>query len=272
VNGVLVNGSLSGTIPSSIFNTSTTFKIGASEASDGSIVNNFSGTIDEVRVSNVTRTADDIRQAYEVGRRTHPVTIDFAAKGDSGNLITGSGDTSFTVDATAFGAQNKGDNVLPGDKIIVRENVGGTEYIAQGDVTAVTASSGAVTVSSWDSGSTFPSGGYTANSHFFKWQREYFDIAGSLSGHRDATTRITLRVTNGHEGRTVWLDDMRSASYINRGTCDTLNASTGVCTYVIPGSSVTSTPQRYFQLRAFLTTWDTAVSPIFTDSQIEYAL
>ena len=37
----------------------------------------FIGTIDEVRLSNTTRSANEIRQAYEVGKRTHQITNDF---------------------------------------------------------------------------------------------------------------------------------------------------------------------------------------------------
>jgi hypothetical protein len=129
---------------------------------------------------------------------------------------------------------------------------------------------GTVTLASAPS---FPSGGYTTNATVFKWQREYFDLTGSLGAHRDAATRLTIRVTNGHEGRNVWLDDFKSSGgYINRNTCDTLNITTGVCSYTIPGASVTSSYNRYFQLRAILSTWDTMLSPTFTSSQIEYGL
>ena len=48
----------------------------------------FVGLIDEVRISNVARTQDQINQTFEIGGRTHPITIDFAAKLDATNLIT----------------------------------------------------------------------------------------------------------------------------------------------------------------------------------------
>ena len=42
---------------------------------------------------------------------------------------------------------------------------------------ALMSSTGAITVQAWDSGSTFPTSGYTVGATVFKWQREYFDIS-----------------------------------------------------------------------------------------------
>ncbi|MFZ2226667.1 MAG: LamG-like jellyroll fold domain-containing protein, partial [Candidatus Moraniibacteriota bacterium] len=50
----------------------------------------FNGILDELRVDNIARTPAEIRQAYEIGKRTHQITIDFSAKLDSGNLIANS--------------------------------------------------------------------------------------------------------------------------------------------------------------------------------------
>lgn len=217
----------------------------------------FNGLIDEVRISNVARSADQIRQEYEIGRRTHPITIDFAAKLDSGNLITGSSDCSFTVDATAYGFEDKGDNLYVGDKIIIKENYGGTKYITQGTVDSVSASTGAVTVSSWDSGSSFPMSGYTQHATVFKWQREWFDITAPLDSHLNTTTRITLRITDGSEGRTFWLDDFRSGGpYLTNSS----------------GSAITSTTQKYFQYRVIFSTTDTAVSPSLISVTLGYKI
>jgi len=222
-----------------IVNASTTLRAG----SDGS--NYLNGYIDELRISKgIARSASDIRQAYEAGLRTHPITIDFQAKLDAGDLITGSGDTSFTVDDTPYlPTTNKADTLYIGDKVIVKENYDGTEYLAQGTVTAVTAASGAVTVASWDASSTFPSGGQTgfsANASVFKWQREWMDVTAPLSSQINAVTRLTLRCTDGLEGRTVYLDDFESG-----GPYLTAPAATG---------NVTSTVQRYMQYRAIFST------------------
>lgn len=219
----------------------------------------FPGIIDEVSISNTERTADEIRSAYEygMGLRTHPITIDFAADLDSGNLIADSNDLSFTIDATVYGLNAKGSMLFPGDKIIVKENYDGTQYQAQGTVTGVTASTGAVTISSWDSGSTFPSGGYTAASSVFKWQREYWNHRGEvLDSHLDGLTQLSLRLTDGAEGRTIYLDDLRSSSgYMTNPASSTITSGLG---------------DRYFQYRAVLSSSDTIVSPQLSMVTVDY--
>jgi len=216
----------------------------------------FNGIIDEVRISNTARTADQIRQAYEVGARTHNITIDFKAALNSGNLIANTSDLSFTIDSTAYGASSMGSNVYKGDKIIVKENYNGTEYIAQGTVNAVTTSTGAVTVAAWDSGSTAPFGGFTVNATVFKWQREYFDLRGSLSTQRDAITNLTLRVTDGSQGANVWLDDFRSSGgYLTTPAGSTITSSTG---------------NKYAQYRVIPMSYDPAVSASFTSVTLDY--
>lgn len=217
----------------------------------------FIGLMDELRLSNSVRSADEIRQTYERGLRSHQITIEFGAVLDSANLISSTSDTSFTIDATVRGLNQKGDRLYTGDKIIVKENVGGTEYVAQGTVTAVTASTGAVTVAAWDSGSTAPSGGFTVNADVFKWQREYFPIEGGfLDGHKDAVTNLTLRWLNGHEGRTVWLDDLRSlSSYLTTPGGSTITSSTG---------------NRYFQYRAIFTSTNQQVSSLLSAVTLDY--
>ena len=220
-----------------------TFYIG----SDGGGGSDFNGLVDEVRISDTVRTASEIRQAYEVGLRSHPITIDFAASGDAGNLINDSSDTSFAIDATTYGLSSKGSSLYKEDKIIVKENYDGTEYIAQGTVTSVTALSGAVAVASWDSGSTFPAGGFTANADFFKWQREYWPLAeNTLSTFMDGITNLSIRQTNGHEGRTIWLDDFRSnGSYLTTPGGSTLTSILG---------------RQFLQYRSIFTSTDPFVS------------
>jgi hypothetical protein len=217
----------------------------------------FDGRIDEVRVSDTVRTTDEIRQAYEVGRRTHPITIDFAASLGSGDLIADSSDKYFVVDETAYGAADKAEHVYSGDKIIVRETVDATEYIAQGVVSSVNKVSGEVSViGGWDTTSTFPSSGYTANATVFKWQKEYFDLSSPLSTHIDAVTNLTLRVTNGHEGRTIWLDDLNSSTgYLSTNTGSTITSATG---------------NRFMQYRAILASSDTDVSANVSDVTLDY--
>lgn len=216
----------------------------------------FNGSIDEVRLDNVSRTSNEIRSAYEVGLRSHSITIDFGAKLDAGNLIANSGDLSFTVDATTYGLNQKGSNIYPEDKIIVRENYDGTEYTAQGTVTSVNPSTGAVTIRAWDGGGTFPSGGYTANADVFKWQKEYWNITASQSIHRNATDLFTLRFTDGNESRTVWIDDLKSnGTYLSNAAGSSIASSLG---------------DRYFQYRTIFHSSDEAVSANLTSVTLDY--
>lgn len=188
----------------------------------------FDGYIDEVRFSSTARSADAIRQTFEYGLRTHQFTIDFGAKLDAGNLIADTNDKSFTVDATIYGLASKGSALYLGDKIIIRENVNGTEYLAQGTVNAVTASTGAVTVISWDNGSTFPTSGFTVNASVSKWQKEIFDLSSIPATHLDTSTNLTFRVLGQGEGNILWLDDFRSAgSYLTTPAGSTLTSATG---------------------------------------------
>jgi len=218
----------------------------------------WKGLIDEVRIDNVARSADDIRQAYEIGARTHNITIDFKAKLNSGNLISDTSDLGFTVDETAYGSSAMASHLFLGDKVIVEENYNGTNYVAQGTVNSVNSATGAVTVTSWDSGSTVPSGGYTVNATVFKWQREYFDVTNSLSTQRNAITRLTYRITDGSMGANIWLDDLRS--------------STGYLTDPFGSSPITSSlGDRYFQYRAILSQNDlSAPSAGLTSVTLDY--
>jgi hypothetical protein len=216
----------------------------------------FGGTIDEVRIDDTARTADEIRQAYEIGSRTHVVTIDFGAVLDSGNLITGSGDTSFTIDATEKGLSEMGAGIYEGERIIVRENYNGTEYTAQGIVSSVNADTGAVTVSSWDTGSTFPSSGYTISADVFKWQKEYIDLSNVKDSDIDAVDSITFRLLNGGEGRNIWIDNISSSTYLTDPSAS---------------SNVISTVNRYMQYMAVITTGDTDVTPYLSSVTVNYS-
>lgn len=174
--------------------------------------NPYVGVIDEVRISNIPRSADEIRQSYEIGKRTHPIKVNFKADLLSGNLISSSGDYSFSIDERPYGANNYIEHLEVGDKIIVKENYNGIEYIAQGNIATRNKDTGAVTVSGWDSGSTFPSGGYTVNSTVFKWQKEYVDLRQNLADDVDDISRLTFRKTT-DVGANFWIDDARLSSY-----------------------------------------------------------
>jgi hypothetical protein len=243
----------------------------------------FTGYIDEVRISNSVRTPSDIRAAYEIGKRSHTINIDFTGS-MSGNLITGSGDTGFTISTSTGSAVNSsGGNAeypsatgtptlynIPmlyvGDKIIVKENYNGVEYLAQGSVAGLTqnSTSTAVTVSGWDANSTFPSGGFSSNAVLFKWQREYFDPTGITTGtgsadsinQRNAVTSLTLRMLDGNEGRNIWLDDVEATSYLTDPAGSTIISD--------------NLHNRYIQYRAILSSNDWFVTPALSMVTINY--
>lgn len=246
INGVRTN---SGTAP---YASATASSINATIGHG--YAGSFVGSIDEVRISNVARTPDEIRQSFEIGSRTLPITIDFSATLDSGNLIANSTDTSFTVNGKNKGLPNKGSNLYVGETIIVKENYNGTEYVAQGVVASVTESTGAVTVSGWNAGSTFPSGGFTANATVLKWQKEFWRTKNStLTDNISATTLLSLNFISGNQGRTVWLDDLKS--------------TTG---YLENSAMPTSTPNRYFQYRGLFNSSDPAHSASLTSATLTY--
>jgi hypothetical protein len=254
-----INGELNKTAAASgtlQVNRDTYIGINADEISRNVNANQFNGQIDEVRIDNIARTPAEIRQAYEIGKRTHQITIDFSAKLDAGNLIANSSDLSFTIDTTASGSYlKKGENLFSGDKIIIKENYDGTEYIAQGTVSSVDQTTGAVTVTAWDSGATFPASGFTTNATVFKWQREYMDLTGALPSQIDGTTKITLRETDGNEGRNIWLDDFKStSSYLTNSSSSPISSANG----------------RYLQYRTIFSSTDQNVSPYLSAVTLNY--
>jgi|GEM_PF-2845683 len=254
VDGRLEDVNTSGTSSACVYS-SEPLRIGAGVDPSKNPNAFMNGSIDEVRISNIARTPEEIRQAYEIGLRTHSITFDFAASLDNANTISGSGDTSFTVDATTKGLSSKGEGLYVGDTIIIKENYDGTEYIAQGVVDAVNATTGAVTVASWNAGSTFPSGGFTQYADAFKWQREYFDLTDVLDDHLNAASLLSIRKTDGDSGSTIWMDDMNSvSSYMSDPS----------------GSTINSSDNRYFQYRAILNTNDNQITPSISDVTVNF--
>jgi len=249
---------------SSIKNISQSFNIGSTSAG----YSNFPGFIDEARVSNTARTADEIRLAYQYGIRTHQINVDFQADLICGaeicidNEIVDENDNNFTISALDYGSSTKAGKIFPGDVIIIRENYNGTEYSAQSQVTTVNQTTGAITVNCtsnctgyYDSGSTFPTYGYSYDSTVFKWQREYWDLNDISPDDRNATTKLGLRILDANEGFTMYLDDIRSnTNYLTDNS----------------GSTVTSTANRYIQYRAILSTNNTEVTPELTSVTLDY--
>jgi hypothetical protein len=249
------------------------------EAAPNPGVSPFAGVIDEVRISNVKRTTPEIRQAYEIGKRTHQVTIDFGAELDSSISVDaiGQADLSFTIDATEMGLSEKGSNIYPGDKIIVQEtylhNVNGKPdvYTAQATVETVNVSTGEITVSEWDAGSTFPpydeqTGGMhmpgkrgfqNTTAKVFKWQREYMDLSDQIDSHVNTVNNITFRLTDGHESRTIWIDGLKSnTNYLTNPLGSVITSDVG---------------NRYIQYRSVITSSDEAVSATLTNVTFDYS-
>lgn len=222
----------------------------------GSNLQYFSGDIDEVRISNKARSADEIRQAYEVGLRTHNIGVEFGAELDSTNLISGNADKSFTIDATKKGLRNKASNIYKGEKIVIKEKNTNEEYIAQGIVTSVNEDTGAITVNSWDEISTFPTGGFSTKANVFKWQKEYLPIKGKLlSTHLDTAKLLTLRLDSRYRNGNVWVDHLMASEYVEP---------------VYPQNISLFGQYRFFQYKGILTSTDTNASPIIRQVQLDY--
>ena len=212
----------------------------------GSAYGYHSGYVDEVRISNIARTPEEIRQIYEMGRRTHPIVVTFNANLKSTNLITGINDLSFDITTDSI------ENIDKGEKIIIKENYNGTEYIAQGDIETINKSTGAITVSSWDSGSTSPhygihSIGFSTNATVFKWQKEYIDIRFPLPEDKDNISELTFRKTT-KELATFWIDNMKKAKYLTDSSGSTFEEVKNI---------------QEAQYKSIFTTWDKNVSSDF---------
>ena len=206
----------------------------------------YAGVIDDVRIDNVARTAEEIRQIYEMGRRTHPIVVTFNANLKSTNLITGDDDLSFDITTDSI------ENIDKGEKIIIKENYNGTEYIAQGNIETINKSTGAITVSSWDSGSTSPhygihSIGFSTNATVFKWQKEYIDIRFPLPEDKNNISQLTFRKTT-NEGTTFWIDNMKKAKYLTDSSGSTFEEVKNI---------------QEAQYKSIFTTWDKNVSSDF---------
>ena len=79
-----------------------------------------------------------------------------------------------------------------------------------------------------------------------------------MSTHVNAVNLLTFRITNGTEGRNIWIDDLRSTSgYLSAYTGEELT---------FPSSG------RYFQYKTIFNTWDTDVTPYISQVQLDYGV
>ena len=61
-----------------------------------------------------------------------------------------------------------------------------------------------------------------------------------------------------------------NTNYISLNTPTSYDTATGIGTYTVPGTSITSAYNRYFQYRALNSSWDTVVSPQLTSASLNY--
>jgi hypothetical protein len=213
----------------------------------------FNGNIDELRISDIVRTGEVIREAYEITKRKYSIKIDFKADLQLSNLISDSNDLSFTISETSYGTTKEIENLSLSDRIIIKEYADSAEYIAQGVVDSINEDTGAVTVEQWELGSTFPSGGYSEDAVVFKWQEEIFDIRDILDTQRDDISTFML-VLNNQVGANYWIDGIRSAKYLAP-----LDLSQGL-----------GDPTQYFQYKIMFSTYDEYITPTLNKVQIDY--
>lgn len=233
--------------------------IGWQDRGVGTVGNYFKGLMDEVRVSNIVRSSSDILQAYEIGKRTHTVTIDFSASlgknssvSDPENLISNSSDLTFYIDEKPYGSSGIANHLFIGDKVVVKEG----SDIAQGTVQSVSPTTGLVEVLSWESGSTFPVGGYTTSATLFKWQTEYVNLNSLTDSNIDAVTNFILKINGSTSAKTIYLDNLRyTTGYLSDYTSSAFN---------LPPNN------QFIQYRAILTSSDNLNSPSFSDISIGY--
>ena len=216
-------------------------------------------TIDEVRYSPVAVSQATLRRAANIKKRMIPLFTEFSGKLGGVNSLTGVGDTNFSVKYDTgpdVFAMTHGSQVSPGDKIIVEEKVGSTTYRATGSVSSANfgyyGESTEITVSSWDAGSTFPSGGYTTFARVYKWTTHYIDLE---SNDRDSTTinNIVIKSFGRNARYTAYIDNFR--------TLTSLPSS---------GDAPGSTENRYFRYKTILTGSEDNVSPIVESVTLDY--
>lgn len=98
INGVLSNGALSGSIPSSIYDTATNLSIGSTDVPG----NYFDGFLDQLNINAKALTADEIKYMYEHGLAAHRnhTAIDGASNANGLQLLQGASTSQVNALAT----------------------------------------------------------------------------------------------------------------------------------------------------------------------------
>jgi hypothetical protein len=252
IDGELI-GERSGTINNSWW-TTTTIGTGYDSSTRGATTNAwiyFDGSIDEVRISNIARSAEEIKQSYEIGVRSHTFTTQFKANLQSNNLIADNTDLSFDISETAYNTNNEIENLYPGDSIIIKETVSSTDYMAEAKVLSADELTGLVIVDDWTATSTFPAGGFTTNAEIFKWENQYLNLNQVRDESINATSRFLFRDLNSNAS--CYLKTIKASSYITDPIAD----------LGIIGA-------QYFQYKTILSSFDPFVSPELTAVSLSY--
>ena len=210
----------------------------------------YKGHLDEFRISNTARSAEEIKQTYELSQRSHKLTTNFKADLQSSNLISNSSDLIFDISETAYGTSDDIENLFVGDTVILREEVSSVEYMAEGIVSSISSSTGTITVENWGTSSTFPAGGFTTGAEVFKWETKYLNMDNLRSDSLDGLSRILFRQLNGDAK--FWLKSVSASN----------NPSS------LTGLNITDV--RYFQYRTIFSSEDLFVSPLLSSVTLEY--
>ncbi len=232
----------------------------------------FQGKIDEVRISDVARTTEEIRHAYQIKQRTLNINPEFKTSPATADLTETSPNLALQDTSIVIADDGMIENIDPGERIIIKENYDGTEYLAQATVQSVNTGTNTINIRKWEGDvpeqGTAVCGGvntycFSPNATIFKWQRIYWDLSdisrGSGSGDNmnplDAIDRITYRTPNGAIGKNVYLDNLVSVeNYLTDPSLELLNNQNG----------------RYAQYRAILTSVSNALAPTLNSLTLNY--
>jgi len=171
-------------------------------------------TIKSLRVSDIARAEEDIRQVYEylTGSRSYSIKMSFKANLSSVDTVENPEDLKLLIDERPYGAVDSVERLLVGDKIVIKEEIENIEYIAQGIVESIDTQTGNTKVREWEEGSKVPVGGFTENATVFRWQTEYLQLRNILPEDRSEIMYISVKKLADLDA-TLFLDNLRSVQY-----------------------------------------------------------
>ena len=137
----------------------------------------FTGEITNVRVSNVEKLPEDIYRFHNLESRRYIFNPQFKANLQNDTQILSLDTLSFSINQMPFGGDNYIVSLNKGDMIVISQD----EYQAQGRVEELSRETGLVVLSSWEQGSTIPSGGFTTSAKVLKWESVYIPTKDFLN-------------------------------------------------------------------------------------------